>query len=75
MDENQLNKVAITEQESDSAQNDFLFAFFPTPLGCCYGVALVQHALPKCEPFEPLDPNGPVGMYCCGSTVHDYAHI
>ena len=27
------------------------------------------------EPFEPLDPNGPVGMYCCGPTVHDYAHI
>ena len=29
----------------------------------------------KVEPFEPLDPNGPVGMYCCGPTVHDYAHI
>ena len=27
------------------------------------------------EPFEPLDPNGPVGMYCCGPTVHDFAHI
>jgi len=27
------------------------------------------------EPFEPLDPDGPVGMYCCGPTVHDYAHI
>ena len=27
------------------------------------------------EPFEPLDLNGPVGMYCCGPTVHDYAHI
>ena len=29
----------------------------------------------KVELFEPLDPNGPVGMYCCGPTVHDYAHI
>ena len=27
------------------------------------------------EPFEPLDLNGPVGMYCCGPTVHDFAHI
>ena len=28
------------------------------------------------EPFQPLDPNGKkVGMYCCGPTVHDYAHI
>ena len=29
----------------------------------------------KVELFEPLNPNGPVGMYCCGPTVHDYAHI
>ena len=29
----------------------------------------------KVEPFEPLDPDGQVGMYCCGPTVHDYAHI
>ena len=29
----------------------------------------------KVEPFDPLDPDGPVGMYCCGPTVHDYAHI
>ena len=28
------------------------------------------------EPFVPLDPNGKkVGLYCCGPTVHDYAHI
>ncbi|MDG1892601.1 MAG: cysteine--tRNA ligase [Verrucomicrobiota bacterium] len=27
-------------------------------------------------PFKPLDPSGrKVGMYCCGPTVHDYAHI
>ena len=29
----------------------------------------------RVEPFEPLNPGGPVGMYCCGPTVHDYAHI
>ena len=28
------------------------------------------------EPFAPLDPEGKkVGLYCCGPTVHDYAHI
>lgn len=28
------------------------------------------------EEFCPLDPNGKkVGMYCCGPTVHDFAHI
>jgi len=28
------------------------------------------------EPFVPLDPSGKaVGMYCCGPTVHDFAHI
>jgi len=28
------------------------------------------------EEFVPLDPAGrKVGMYCCGPTVHDYAHI
>lgn len=30
----------------------------------------------RVEPFEPLDPGRrSVGMYCCGPTVHDYAHI
>lgn len=30
----------------------------------------------RVEPFTPLDPAGrAVGMYCCGPTVHDYAHI
>ncbi|SVD24015.1 uncharacterized protein METZ01_LOCUS376869, partial [marine metagenome] len=30
----------------------------------------------KVEPFTPLDPAGQkVGMYCCGPTVHDFAHI
>ena len=29
----------------------------------------------KVELFEPLDPDGSVGMYCCGPTVHDFAHI
>ncbi len=28
------------------------------------------------QTFAPLDPNGRnVGMYCCGPTVYDYAHI
>lgn len=28
------------------------------------------------EKFVPLDPSGKnVGMYCCGPTVHDFAHI
>ena len=28
------------------------------------------------EVFEPLDPEGKkVGLYCCGPTVHDHAHI
>ena len=28
------------------------------------------------EPFVPLDPKGEkVGLYCCGPTVHDFAHI
>src|SRR5262245_837385 len=28
------------------------------------------------EPFSPLDPAGKkVGIYCCGPTVHDVAHI
>ena len=28
------------------------------------------------EPFVPLDPAGKkVGLYCCGPTVHDFAHI
>ncbi len=28
----------------------------------------------KIEPFVPLKP-GQVGMYTCGPTVYDYAHI
>lgn len=30
----------------------------------------------KVEPFVPLDPDGKkVGLYCCGPTIHDFAHI
>ena len=30
----------------------------------------------KVEPFRPLDPEGRrVDLYCCGPTVHDFAHI
>jgi cysteinyl-tRNA synthetase len=27
------------------------------------------------EPFVPLDPDQGVRLYCCGPTVHDFAHI
>jgi cysteinyl-tRNA synthetase len=27
------------------------------------------------ELFEPQDKTSPVGMYCCGPTVYNYAHI
>jgi hypothetical protein len=30
----------------------------------------------RIEPFAPMDAQGRrVGMYCCGPTVHDFAHI
>ena len=30
----------------------------------------------KLEEFVPLDPSGKrVGLYCCGPTIHDFAHI
>ncbi len=27
------------------------------------------------RPFEPLEPDGPVGLYACGPTVYHFAHI
>src|SRR5271169_6546332 len=27
------------------------------------------------QDFAPLDPGQTIGMYCCGPTVYDYAHI
>jgi cysteinyl-tRNA synthetase len=27
------------------------------------------------QDFSPLEPGRPVGMYCCGPTVYDFAHI
>ena len=27
------------------------------------------------EPIDPINPGGAMGVYCCGPTVHDYAHI
>ena len=38
------------------------------------GLALYNTATRKKEPFEPLVP-GRVGMYACGPTVYDLAHI
>jgi cysteinyl-tRNA synthetase len=38
------------------------------------GLVLYNTATRKKEPFEPLVP-GHVGMYACGPTVYDFAHI
>lgn len=40
------------------------------------GLRLFNTLTRSIEPFVPLDPAGKsVGMYCCGPTVYDYAHI
>lgn len=40
------------------------------------GLKLFNTLSKSIEPFQPLDPEGrKVGMYCCGPTVHDFAHI
>ncbi len=40
------------------------------------GLELFNTLSRSVETFVPLDPTGKkVGMYCCGPTVHDYAHI
>jgi cysteinyl-tRNA synthetase len=37
-------------------------------------LALYDTGTRSVRPFEPLQP-GQVGLYCCGPTVYDYAHI
>jgi len=40
------------------------------------GLQIYNTLTRQVEPFVPLDPAGKrVGMYCCGPTVYDYAHI
>ncbi|MCU0772059.1 MAG: cysteine--tRNA ligase [Verrucomicrobia bacterium] len=40
------------------------------------GLRLFNTLTRSVEPFAPLDPAGRrVGMYCCGPTVYDFAHI
>ncbi len=40
------------------------------------GLQLFNTLSRRIEPFAPLDPKGrSVRVYCCGPTVHDYAHI
>jgi len=47
-----------------------------SPTETIMGLKLFNTLSRSVEPFEPLDPDGKnVGMYCCGPTVHDYAHI
>ena len=38
------------------------------------GLRLYNTLTRQVEPFDPLQP-GQAGMYCCGPTVHDFAHI
>src|ERR1044072_4305413 len=40
------------------------------------GLKLFNTLSPSLQEFAPLDPAGKkVGMYCCGPTVYDFAHI
>ena len=40
------------------------------------GLRLFNTLSRSVQEFVPLDPNGKrVGMYCCGPTVYDFAHI
>ncbi|HVH42772.1 MAG TPA: cysteine--tRNA ligase [Labilithrix sp.] len=38
-------------------------------------LALYDNFTRSLRPFEPLEPDGPVGLYTCGPTVYDYQHI
>src|SRR5207248_8863920 len=57
-----------------------LFSFAPVALGYRaignMGLRFFNTLTRAVEEFTPLDPAGKkVGMYCCGPTVHDFAHI
>src|SRR5512136_2919101 len=49
---------------------------FPYSAGAIMGLKLFNTLSRSVEEFVPLDPTGKrVGLYCCGPTVHDSAHI
>lgn len=39
------------------------------------GLKLFNTLTRSVEPFVPLDPTKPVGLYCCGPTIYDFGHI
>src|SRR5262245_1631959 len=48
----------------------------PRRLGSIMGLRLFNTLSRAIEDFVPLDPAGKrVGMYCCGPTIYDFAHI
>src|SRR5438105_1959556 len=59
---------------------EILFPFAPAPLPCraivSMGLKFFNTLTRSLSEFAPLDPAGKkVGVYCCGPTVHDFAHI
>ncbi len=65
--------------ESLTAPHSLAFSFPGSPLifsAFVYGFKAVQHLSRSVQEFVPLDPAGKtVGLYCCGPTVYDFAHI
>src|SRR5207302_5304258 len=59
---------------------EILFPFAPAPLPCraivSMGLKFFNTLTRSLSEFAPLDPAGKkIGVYCCGPTVHDFAHI
>jgi cysteinyl-tRNA synthetase len=53
-----------------------LFPALPFNLPAAMALKLFNTLTRSVQEFAPLDPAGKkVGMYCCGPTVYDYAHI
>jgi cysteinyl-tRNA synthetase len=56
--------------------NCFFFVAPPFNLPAAMALKLFNTLTRSVQEFAPLDPAGKrVGMYCCGPTVYDYAHI
>ena len=54
----------------------FLWGIAPLPCPLAMGLRLFNTLTRSVEDFVPLNPESRmVGMYCCGPTVYDYAHI